>query len=143
MVMVAAAPNFDACALIATIPVAPGAIESKYAFDATLHMDETFAMLPESVEYWVLTHVLISSYALIKCATFARMVYSWYCGKATAAKMPMMATTIISSTRVKPFWILRFIKNSRLKNKKSEPRTRGLRLTPCQTAIPKLGGITT
>ena len=29
-------------------------------------------------------------------AALARIVYSWYAGKATAARMPMIATTIIS-----------------------------------------------
>jgi hypothetical protein len=91
-------------------PVAAGVIAAKYALDAWLHMELTSAMAPGSVVYCDETQDLIWSYADIRLVTFPRMVYSWYCGKATAAKMPMMATTIISSTRVKPFWILRFIK---------------------------------
>src|ERR1700744_1143916 len=39
----------------------------------------------------------------------ALMVYVWYAGRATAARMPMIATTIISSIRVKPCWTVRFI----------------------------------
>lgn len=35
-----------------------------------------------------------------------------YCGNATAAKIPIIATTIISSIRVKPFCIVRFINHS-------------------------------
>ena len=34
--------------------------------------------------------------------TLARFVYYAYCGMAMAARMPMIATTIISSIRVKP-----------------------------------------
>lgn len=36
--------------------------------------------------------------------------YSWYAGNATAARMPIIATTIISSMSVKPCWT-RFMMN--------------------------------
>ena len=43
-------------------------------------------------------------------------IYEWVCGNtaavagsATAARMPMIATTIINSMRVKPFWMEHFI----------------------------------
>src|SRR5689334_20228828 len=38
--------------------------------------------------------------------TLLRIVKSWYAGRATAARMPTIATTIISSIKVNPFCIL-------------------------------------
>ena len=48
------------------------------------------------------TVVLAAESATSASETRARWVNSWYAGSAIAAKMPMMATTIISSIRVKP-----------------------------------------
>jgi hypothetical protein len=41
--------------------------------------------------------------SLIAAEFFARPTYCWYMGMVMAARMPMMATTIRISIRVKPF----------------------------------------
>ena len=55
-------------------PEAAGAIEAKYASAATLHKLETLDIAAGSVEYCVVTQVLILSYEDIKPVTLLLMV---------------------------------------------------------------------
>lgn len=59
-----------------------------------------------------LTAVFSDVAKLNPSVTRARRVYSWYAGKATAASIPMIATTTISSISVKP---LNFFEDELLK----------------------------
>ena len=91
-------------AVIVTFVTSPVmTIEAVYlpAVVATISVVEV-GMMPLSDRYSAIG-VLLAPINITDSDTWERAMYSWYAGMATAARMPMIATTIISSIRVKPF----------------------------------------
>ena len=86
-------------------PAAPTVSDAKYCEGVVEQPAKAgvVGIVPPCADVYSATEVLHAAMAAKASDIFERTMKSWYAGSAIAARMPTMATTIISSMSVKPF----------------------------------------